>query len=57
MPFGVLLYTKAWTETLLAAEVPGNDLALLNDLIKYQSIDLNIGFAARSDGKPPMVSG
>ena len=45
--FGFLLYTKAWMEAPLAAEAPGNDLALWNDLIKYQSIDLDIGFAAR----------
>jgi len=45
--FGALLYTKAWTEAPLAAEAPGQDLALWVDLGQYQAIDPEISLAAR----------
>jgi hypothetical protein len=45
--FGALLYTKVWTAAPLAADAPGNDLALWIDLGKYQAIDREIGLAAR----------
>ena len=41
------MYTKAWTEAPLAAEAPGQDLALWIDLGKYQAIDPEISLAAR----------
>jgi hypothetical protein len=45
--FGVLIYTKAWTESPLAAEAPGNDLNLWIDLGKYEAIDHEISVASR----------
>jgi hypothetical protein len=41
------VYTKAWAEFPLAAEAPGQDLALWIDLDKYQAIDPEICLAAR----------
>ena len=46
--YGALLYTKAWTEASLAADIPGNDMALWTNFDKYQAIDRDIGIAAKT---------
>jgi len=45
--FVALLYTKAWTKDSLSAEAPGQDLSLLINLGKYESVDPEISVAAR----------
>jgi len=46
--FGVLLYSKSWTEAPLAAKAPSSDLQLWTDLKHYEQIDAEVGKAARS---------
>ena len=45
--FVALLYTKAWTKALHAADAPRQDLSFWINLGKYESVDPEISVAAR----------
>ena len=45
--FGALLHTKAWNEAPLAAEAPGGDLKLWQNLGEYEVIDKKISITAK----------
>ena len=44
--FVSLLYVPAWLSAPLAADAPGNDLQLYQDLVRYRAIDKDVAQAA-----------